>query len=80
MDPEEQLYRELQRRADRLCGLIVSGDYPAVDVAIEARKLREFARRHFPGRMRLFGRIYAARIRRLWEQFRGGPGESLPEW
>jgi hypothetical protein len=70
----------MQRRADRICSLIVASDYPAVDIAIEARALKEFAGRHFPGRMELFRLIYESRFRRLWEQFRVGSGQPLPQW
>lgn len=77
---EEETYRELQRRADRIGSLIVASDYPAIDVVIEIRKLREFAERRFPGRTALFERIYESRFKRLWEQFRAGSGDSLPEW
>jgi hypothetical protein len=77
---EEERYRKLQRRADRICSLIVASDYPAIDVVIQIRKLRSFAEEHFPDRMRLFERIYESRFRRLWEQFRADSGEELPEW
>jgi hypothetical protein len=79
-EENEDLYRELQRRADRLCSLIVSSDYPAIDVVIEIRQLREFVEEHFPDRMELFERIYESRFKRLWEQFRSESGEVLPEW
>jgi len=79
-EEEEELYRELQGRADRLCSLIAESDYPAIDVVIEIRKVREFAEDHFPDRMDLFEKIYESRFKRLWEQFRAGSGETLPEW
>ena len=77
---EEERCRELQRRADRISSLIVASDYPAIDVVIEIRKARDFADEHFPGRMYLFEGIYGQRFRRLWEQFRSGSGEELPDW
>jgi len=40
---EEASYREMQREADRICSLIIGGDYPAIDVVIEIRKLRAFS-------------------------------------
>jgi len=76
---EEARYRELQRRADRICSLIVASDLPGVDVAIQVRNLREYAERFFPGRSGLFERIYGSRFRRLWQQFRGA-AEALPDW
>jgi hypothetical protein len=72
-------YRRLQREADRICFLIVASDYPAVDVAIEIRKLREYALEEFPGRGDLFRMIYESRFRRLWRQFRPGT-EELAVW
>jgi len=77
---DEQTYRELQRQADSICSLIVASDYPAIDVVIKIRQLREFARAHFPDRMRVFEMVYESRFRRLWEQFRDESGEPLPEW
>jgi len=80
VEKDELACRELQRRADRVCSLIVASDYPAVDVAIEARKVQQFAREHFPERMGLFRLVYVSRFRRLWEQFRRDSDEPLPEW
>jgi len=40
----ERAYRDLQRRADRISSLIVTGDYPAIDVVIQIRNLRGFRR------------------------------------
>jgi hypothetical protein len=76
---EEAGYRRLQREADRICSLIVASDYPAVDLAIEVRKLREYAAGAFPDRARLFRMVYESRFGRLWRQFRPGAGE-LPVW
>jgi hypothetical protein len=77
---DEGHYREMQRRADRICSLIVASDYPAVDVAIEVRKLRAFAEQHFPGRVELFEKVYESRFNRLWEQFRSCSQERAPAW
>jgi len=77
---EHDAYEQLQRQADSICSLIVASDMPPIDVVIQIRKLRQFAEERFPDRMPLFERIYESRFRRLWEQFRGGPDECLPEW
>ncbi|MGD2174370.1 MAG: hypothetical protein PVJ27_03120 [Candidatus Brocadiaceae bacterium] len=77
---EEDLYRELQQRADRISSLILSSDYPAIDVVIQIRNLREFAERHFPHARDLFRMVYESRFRRLWEQFRADEEEQLPDW
>ena len=68
---EEAAYGKLQRAADRIAFLIVATDYPRIDIEIEQRNLKELCRRMFPDKLRLFDMIYAARFRRLWEQFRG---------
>lgn len=77
---QEGAYRRLQRRADRISSLIVASDYPAIDVVIEIRNLREFVESRFPDRVRLFEMVYESRFRRLWEQFRGSREEPLPDW
>ena len=77
---EERACTELQRRADRIAGLIVASDYPAIDLAIEIRKLREFVETSLPGRRGLFRMIYESRFRRLWEQFRRQEDGELPGW
>ncbi len=77
---EGEDYRELQRRADRISSLIIGGDYPAIDVVIEIRKLREFCEEHFADRMELFEQVYEGRFKRLWGQFRYDSDEKLPEW
>jgi len=77
---ESEDYRELQRRADRICSLIIGGDFPAIDVVIQIRQLREFCEEKFPDRMELFEQIYEGRFKRLWNQFRYDSDEQLPEW
>ena len=77
---EQECYRTLQRRADRICSLIVASDYPAIDLIIEIRNLREFAEEHFPGRGGLFEMIYGSRFRRLWRQFRPDEPDDLSGW
>ena len=77
---EEEHYGELQRRADRISSLIIGGDYPAIDIVIEIRKLREFCEENFPDRMDLFEQVYEGRFKRLWDQFRYDSDEKLPEW
>lgn len=62
--------RLLGRRADELCRKILSRDYPAIDIAIERGRLREFAETLFPDRMDLYEMIYESRFDRLLEQFR----------
>ena len=60
----------LQRKADRICSLIVASDYPDVDIDIEIIALRRWCHRWLPDRRDLFEWVYASRFRRLREQFR----------
>lgn len=76
----DDAYREMQRDADQICGQIVAGDLPAIDVVIQIRKLRGFAEQHFPGKVGLFERLYESRFKRLWAQFRDEEQDPLPEW
>lgn len=66
----EQAYRSLQRRADRICSLILIGDYPEADIAVERSLLRGEVADQFPESLELYDRIYESRFDRLWEQFR----------
>ena len=70
MVPSEQAYRRLQRRADRLCFLIVATDIPEREVNIERLFLRTEAARLFPEKLSLYDMLYESRFRRLWQQFR----------
>ena len=64
--------REIQRVADRVVALILYSDLPSIDIRLEAAGVRRLCRLHFPDRAHLYEWIYAARFRRLWEQWRGG--------
>ena len=80
-DPEEELAcRELQRRADGITSLIVASDWPAIDVVIRIRKLKEFVEMRMPDRTDLFEIVYGSRFKRLWGQFRAQGEGPLPEW
>jgi len=61
---------EIRRQADRIAVLIVSTDYPLVDIAIERSNLRDEAESLFPDRMEIYDRIYESRFDRLIEQWR----------
>jgi hypothetical protein len=60
----------LQRRADRICALIVGSDYPEVDIDVAIADLRRWCRDRLPDRLELFDLVYASRFRRLRDQFR----------
>ena len=72
-DDADHLATTLQRRADRLCSLIVASDYPDVDIDVEIAALRRWCRETMPDRLELFELVYAGRFRRLREQFRDTP-------
>ena len=80
--PDRRMARELQRLADRICFLILSTDYPKVDIEIEKQSLRERCQELFPERMDLYEMIYESRFQRLWQQFREGTShdERLWDW
>ncbi|MFH2052056.1 MAG: hypothetical protein ABIK96_06275 [bacterium] len=68
--PRDPIAEELQRRADRICALIVGSDYPDVDIEIEIRGLRRWCAERLPDRTDLFELVYGGRFDRLREQFR----------
>ena len=67
---EDESVRALQRQADRICEMIVSGDVPQIDIEIQQATLRETVARMFPDKQALYQLIYESRFRRLWQQFR----------
>jgi hypothetical protein len=69
---EEKKLRELKILADRICFLIVSSDYRAADVKIEAANAKRRCEELFPGKGDVFDLVYGSRFKRLWSQFRGG--------
>ena len=79
-DEIRQAYSRLQREADRISSLIVASDYPAIDIVIAIRGLRDFVQDRFPDRVSFFEMVYESRFRRLWEQFRRDAEGPLPAW
>ena len=69
MVPTEQAYRRLQRRADRLCFLIVASAVSEREINIERLYLRTEVARLFPDKLAFYDMIYESRFRRMWEQF-----------
>lgn len=67
---EDRKVREIRTMADRIASLIVSSDYPMIDIEIEKQKLMERISELFPDRTELYDLIYEPRFRRLKEQFR----------
>jgi len=60
----------LQRRADRVASMIVTSSYTDLECALAERELRMECLSLLPDRMDLYDLVYAARFRRLREQFR----------
>jgi len=67
---EDEAVRELQRQANQICEMIVSGDVPLIDIEIQQTRLREAVARTFPDKQAVYQLIYESRFRRLWQQFR----------
>ena len=80
MKSDKKFERHLRREADRISSLIVASDYPAIDIVIEIRNLRDYVSENMPDRMELFEMIYESRFKRLWAQFREEEEGPLPEW
>jgi len=70
-DPDEvEPAVALRRLADRVASMIVTSTYSDLDCALAEREARLECLRLLPDRMELFDLVYAARFRRLREQFR----------
>lgn len=76
MTSDEQAAREVRRAAERICALILTDDYPKIDIEIEKANLKRRVRELFPDKIELYEMIYESRFRRLWEQWRAG-GDPL---
>lgn len=60
----------LRRHADRVASMIVTSSCSDLDCALAERELRMECLELLPDRMELYDLVYAARFRRLREQFR----------
>ena len=67
---EDEAIHTLQRQADRICEMIVSGDVPLIDIEIQQATLRDAVAKMFTDKQALYQLIYESRFRRLWQQFR----------
>jgi len=68
--PPDPFAEEMQRRADRLCDMILHMELEWVDVAIQIEQLRDFCRERAPDKLDAFELIYEPRFARLWDQWR----------
>lgn len=69
---EDDAVRELQRQAERICQMIVSGDTAPIDIEIQQAALRDAVTKAFPEKTGWYHVLYDSRFRRLWQQFRHG--------
>jgi hypothetical protein len=60
---------EMARESDRIVNLILYTSLPRVDIEIQIENFREDCLRRYPGCDILFEMIYAARFRRIWDQW-----------
>lgn len=67
---EEKKITEIKRFSDKISFLIVSTDYPKIDIEIEKQKFRERIIELFPDKAHLYELIYEPRFKRFEEQFR----------
>ena len=67
---EERAAEEIRRAAERICALILTDDYPAIDIEIEKANLKRRVREILPEKVDLYQMVYESRFRRLWEQWR----------
>ncbi len=67
---EDEHLALLQRQADRICEMIISGEVPEIDIEIQKTRLRETLAQLFPDKQALYPLLYESRFRRLWQQFR----------
>lgn len=73
MPRDRELTLDVKCRADEISRMILSEDYPSVDIAIARSQLRDYVEGRAPDNLALYDMIYESRFDRLWEQFR--PGE-----
>ena len=67
---EDVKIQQIKKLADKIAVLIVSTDYPEIDLEIEKQKLKERISELFPDKIHIYGLIYEPRFKRLFEQFR----------
>lgn len=68
-ETEREGLAELARESERIVNLILHTSMPRVDIEIQIENFREECLRRFPGSDDLFEMVYAARFRRIWQQF-----------
>ena len=67
---EDEVLKRLQRMAERICEMIVSGEAALIDIEIQQEALHQAVLKAFPDKETVYQLIYESRFRRLWQQFR----------
>jgi len=67
---EDESIQRLERHADCICEMIISGETPQLDIEIQQTRLREAVGQRFPDQPARYALVYDSRFRRLWQQFR----------
>ena len=75
---EDEKITKIKNLADKIAFLIVSTDYPRIDIEIEKENFRERINELFPDKSYLYELIYEPRFRRLEEQFRKNSARRVP--
>jgi len=70
MPQEDEAADELRRGADRVARMILISSFTDLECALAERELRMECLHLLPDRLWLFDLVYAARFRRLKDQFR----------
>ena len=61
--------KAIQLEADKICDMILSGEYQEVDIQIAMNKLKEKVEKSFPDKKQLYEMIYESRFKRFRDQF-----------
>ncbi len=70
IDRESDLLRRMRYVSDEISHLIVNTDLPWADIVVRIEKFRLMMHRWNPAKDEWFDRIYMARFRRLWSDWR----------
>ncbi len=70
--------RNLNLFHDRICNSILHLDLEWIDIDILVNEMRDFCETNEPEQLPLFEMIYAARFRRLWDEW--GRHNEPKEW
>ena len=69
-EEEREKAKPIQQEPEKICRMILNDQTQDADIEIAMENLREKVKELFPDRLETYRMIYAARFKRLWEQFR----------